>query len=109
MTGHGGNHECARCGKQFKTEACLNEHDRGIHEANSNVCIKYVHGVENILRLGVACRSTAKRNMLAVAFDVQDVGNCSQNQNTYRNIWHRNMNERKIEKSQNIKSWIWSL
>ena len=106
MTGHGGNHECARCGKQFKTEACLNEHDRGIHEPNSIVCTKDVHGVENFLRLGVACRSTAKRNMLAVAFDVQDVGNCSQNQNTYRNIWHRNMNERKIEKSQNIKSWI---
>ena len=42
----------------------------------------------------------AKRNMLAVAFDVQDVGNCLQNQNTYRNIWHRNMhmNKRKVEK-----------
>ena len=53
------------------TEQENNDH-LGIH-----ACIKYVHGVENILRLGVACRSTARRNMLAVAIDVKDVGNCS--------------------------------
>ena len=105
MPGYRGNHEGARCEKQFRTEACLNEHDRGIREPNCIVCTKDVHGVENILRLGVACRSMAKKNMLAVAFDVQDVGNCLQNQNTYRNIWHRNMhmNKRKVEKSRKIR------
>ena len=100
---------CARCGKQFGTEACLEEHDRDVHERNSIVCAKGVHGVENILRPGVACRSTARMNMLAVALDVQGVENCCQSQNTFRNILHTNMNERRVKKSQNLKSWIWSL
>ena len=68
------------------TKACLEEHNRGAHEHNSIVCAKGVHGVENILRPGVACRSTARMNMLAVALDVQGVENCCQSQNTFRNI-----------------------
>ena len=67
------------------------------------VYAKGVYGVENILRPGVACRSTARMNMWAVALDVQGVGNCFQSQNTYRNILHRNMNERGVEESQNLK------
>ena len=42
-------------------------------------------------------------NMWAVALDVQGVGNYFQSQNTYRNILHRNMNERGVEESQNLK------
>ena len=99
MTGHGDNQVCTRCGKQFETEACLKEHDRDVHERNNSLCAKGVHGVENILRPGVACRSTARMNMWAVALDVQGVGNCFQSQNTYRNILHRNMNERRVEKN----------
>ena len=30
-----GGRVCARCGKHFVTEACLEEHDRGAHEQNS--------------------------------------------------------------------------
>ena len=81
----------------------MKEHDRDVHERNNSLCAKGVHGVENILRPGVACRSTARMNMWAVALDVQGVGNCFQSQNTYRNILHRNMNERGVEKSQNLK------
>ena len=73
------------------------------------VYAKGVYGVENILRPGVACRSTARMNMWAVALDVQGVGNCLQSQDTYRNILHRNMDDRRVEKSQNLKSWTWSL
>ena len=103
MTRHKDNHVCARCEKQFETEACLKEHDRDVHEHNSMVCAKGVHGVENILRPGIACRNTARMNMLAVALDVQGVKNCCQRQNTCRNILHSNMNERRVKKSQNLK------
>ena len=65
----------------------------------SFVCAKGVHGVGNILRPGDACRNTARVNMWVVALEVQGVGNCSQIQNTYRNILHRNMNERRVEES----------
>ena len=92
MTGHGDNQVCTRCGKQFETEACLEEHDRGVHERNNSLCAKGVHGVENILRPGVACRSTARMNMLAVLLDVKGVENCCKSQNTFRNILHTNMN-----------------
>ena len=90
---------CARCGKQFETEACLEEHNRGAHEHNSIVCAKGVHGVENILRPGVACRSMERVNIWEGALDVQDVGNYFRSQNTYRNILHRNMNGRRVKKS----------
>ena len=90
---------CAQGGKHFETVVCLEEHDRGVHEHNSIVCAKGAHGVENILRPGVACRSMARVNMWAVALDVQGVGNCFQSQDTYRNILHRYMNERKVEKN----------
>ena len=30
---------CAWCGKQFATEACLEEHDRGVHEHSSIGCV----------------------------------------------------------------------
>ena len=86
---------CAWCGKLFETVACLEEHDRGVHEYNNMVCAKGAHGVENILRSGVACRSMAKVNMWAVALDVQGEENCFRNQNTYRNILHKNMNGHK--------------
>ena len=95
---------CARCGKQVETEACLEEHDRDVHEHNNIVCAKDVHGVENILKPGIACRNTASMNMLAVALDVQGVKNCCQRQNTCRNILHTNMNERRVKKNQNLKT-----
>ena len=66
----------ARCGKQCETEACLEEHDKGVHERNSIVCAKGVHGVGNTLRQDVACRSMAGADMWAVEVDVQCVGKC---------------------------------
>ena len=65
---------CARCGKLSETETCLEEHNGGVHERNSIVCTKGVHGVENTLRQGVACRSMAGADMWAVEVDVQCVG-----------------------------------
>ena len=62
------------------------------------VYAKGVYGVENTLRPGVACRSTARMNMRAVTWDVQGVGNCSQTQNTYRNILHRNLNKGELKR-----------
>ena len=81
----------ARCGKQCETEACLEEHDKGVHERISIVCAKGVHGVGNNLRQGVACRSMVGEDMCAVEVDVQCVGKCVRNRNTYRNILRRNM------------------
>ena len=82
---------CARCGKQFETEVCLEEHVRGVHEHNSTVCAKGAHGVGNTLRQGVACRSMAGADMWAVEVDVQVVGKCVRNRDTYRNILRMNM------------------
>ena len=68
-----------RCGKQCETEACLEEHDKGVHERISIVCAKGVHGVGNNLRQGVACRSMVGEDMCAVEVDVQCVGKCVRN------------------------------
>ena len=57
---------CAWCEKQFETETCLEEHVRGVHECNSTVCTKSVHGVGNTLRQGVACMNMAGADMWAV-------------------------------------------
>ena len=77
---------CARCGKQFETEACQEEHDRGIHERKSIVCAKGGQGVGNTLQQGVTCKSMAGADMWAVGVDVQAVGKCVRNRDTYRNI-----------------------
>ena len=69
----------------------MEEHDGGVHEYNSIVCAKGVHGVGNILQQGVACRSMAGADMWAVEVDVQVVGKCVRNRDTYRNILHKNM------------------
>ena len=45
----------------------------------------------NTLRQGVACRSMVGADMWAVEVDVQCVGKCVRNRNTYRNILRRNM------------------
>ena len=47
------------------TEACLEEHDKGVHERISIVCAKGVHGVGNTLQQGFACRSMAGSDMWA--------------------------------------------
>ena len=62
-----------------------------MHECNSTVGAKGVHGVENTLRQGVACRSMAEADMWAVEVDVQAVGKCVRNRDTYRNLLHMNM------------------
>ena len=69
----------------------MEEHDGGVHECNSIVCAKGVHGVGNTLRQGVACRSMVVEDMCAVDVDVQCVGKCVRNRNTYWNILRRNM------------------
>ena len=81
----------ARCGEQCETEACLKEHDKGVHERISIVCAKGVHGVGNTLRQGVACRSMVGEDMCAMEVDVQCVEKCVRNRNTYWNILRRNM------------------
>ena len=50
-----------------------------------------MHGVGNTLRQGVACRSMAGPDMWAVEVDVQAVGKCVRNRDTYRHILRRNM------------------
>ena len=84
---------CAWCEKQFETETCLEEHVRGVHECNSTVCTKSVHGVGNTLRQGVACMNMAGADMWAVEADVQAVGKCVRNRDKYRNILRMNMRE----------------
>ena len=62
-----------------------------MHECNSTVCAKGVHGVGNTLRQGVACRSMAGADMWAVEVDVQAVGKCVRDRDMYRNTLHMNM------------------